>query len=62
MELGSDIGFFDDLGDDLYRGRFRLFCVGLSLFERAWTLRGEDNVEGDTPLETPMPAGITTAF
>jgi len=93
LELGSDIGFFEDLGNDLHRdvfgvmwnrtidkdignvegqvlpeptlegyqfpdaldprffadipariaasgGRYRVFCLGFSLFERAWTLRG----------------------
>jgi uroporphyrinogen decarboxylase len=93
VELGSDIGFFEPLGNDLYRDafgvvwdrsldkdignvsgqvlpepslraysfpdpldgrffadipaklsrlgdRYRLYCVGFSLFERAWTLRG----------------------
>jgi uroporphyrinogen decarboxylase len=93
LELGSDIGFFEDLGDNLvrdvfgvvwdrsidkdignvrgrvlpeatlsgyefpdpldarffadipektrrYPDRFRLFCLGFSLYERAWTLRG----------------------
>lgn len=97
VELGSDIGFFSDLGDDRFRDvfgvvwdrsvdkdigivrgcvlpeptlrgyafpdpldprffanipvltaqhpdRFRLFCVGFSLFERAWTLRGMENL------------------
>jgi uroporphyrinogen decarboxylase len=97
VELGSDIGFFEDLGDDRYRDvfgvewdrsidkdigmvsncqlpeptlvdfsfpdplddrffadipdklarhgdRFRLFCLGFSLFERAWTLRGMENL------------------
>lgn len=97
VELGSDIGFFTDLGNDRYRDvfgvvwdrsvdkdigvvegvvlpepklngyafpdpldhrffdsipaltkkhpdRFRLFCLGFSLFERAWTLRGMENL------------------
>jgi len=97
VELGSDIGFFDDLGDDRFRDvfgvvwdrsidrdignvempilpeptldgyafpdpcadrffddipakleqygdRFRLFNLGFSLFERAWTLRGMENL------------------
>ncbi len=97
VELGSDIGFFDDLGNDHYRdvfgvvwdrtvdrdigvvcdaplkeptldgytwpdplddrffasieektrrqpGCFRLFCLGFSLFERAWTMRGMENL------------------
>jgi uroporphyrinogen decarboxylase len=100
LELGSDIGFFEDLGDNLYRDvfgvvwdrsidkdignirglvlpgpavgdyqfpdplaprffrdipekirtypdRFRLFCIGFSLFERAWTLRGLENLMMD---------------
>jgi uroporphyrinogen decarboxylase len=97
VELGSDIGFFENLGDDQFRDvfgvhwdrsvdkdigivanqvlteptlagyalpdplderffagipakldrygdRFRLFCIGFSLYERAWTLRGMDNL------------------
>ncbi len=97
LELGSDIGFFEDLGGGLVRDvfgvvwdrtvdkdignvrgavlpgpslrgfafpdpldprffedipakiarhpdRFRLFCLGFSLFERAWTLRGMENL------------------
>jgi len=97
IELGSDIGFFEDLGNDRHRDvfgvewdrtidkdigmvsncclpeptlanytfpdpldgrffadiadklathghRFRLFCLGFSLFERAWTLRGMENL------------------
>ncbi|RME68177.1 MAG: uroporphyrinogen-III decarboxylase-like protein [Verrucomicrobia bacterium] len=100
VELGSDIGFFEDLGDDHYRDvfgvvwdrsvdkdigivadyplkeptlegytfpdplderffaeipektrrqpdAFRLFCIGFSLFERAWTLRGMENLMMD---------------
>jgi uroporphyrinogen decarboxylase len=97
LELGSDIGFFEDLGNDRVRdvfgavwdrsvdkdigdvqgvvlaepslrgfvfpdpldrrffedipgrirsapGAFRLYCLGFSLFERAWTLRGMENL------------------
>ena len=98
LELGSAIGFFDDLGDDQFRDvfgviwdrfedkdiglpantlleepedlddyefpdpldprffadiesriartpdRFRLFTLGFSLYERAWTLRGTENL------------------
>lgn len=97
VELGSDIGFFTDIGDERfqdvfgvvwdcgvdkdigivqgcvlpeptlrgyafpdpldhrffdnipvltarYPDRFRLFCLGFSLFERAWTLRGMENL------------------
>ncbi len=100
VELGSDIGFFEDLGGDLHRDVFgvvwdrsvdkdignvrgsvlaeptlrgyafpepldprffadipdklrrrpsdyRLFCIGFSLFERAWTLRGLENLYAD---------------
>lgn len=100
VELGSDIGFFTDLGEDRFRDvfgvvwdrnvdrdigivqgcvleeptlrgyefpdpldrrffadipaltakypdRFRLFCLGFSLFERAWTLRGMENLYMD---------------
>ena len=100
VELGSDIGFFEDLGGDLHRDVFgvvwdrsvdkdignvrgavlaaptlrgygfpdpldprffagipeklrrrpdayRLFCLGFSLFERAWTLRGLENLYAD---------------
>jgi len=97
LELGNDIGFFEYLGDDLYKDvfgvvwdrtidkdigdvkdsllaeptlkgynfpdpwdsryfddipgkiaeygdRFRLFALGFSLFERAWTMRGMENL------------------
>jgi uroporphyrinogen decarboxylase len=97
LELGNDIGFFSDLGNNLYRDvfgvvwdrsidkdignvkgtvlaeptlkgykfpdpldnryfedipekissfrdRFRLFAIGFSLFERAWTMRGMENL------------------
>ena len=97
LGLGNDIGFFDDLGDDIYQDlfgvkwnrkvdkdigipdeiilkeptlanyqfpnpeenrffedidekietypdRFRLFRIGFSLYERAWTLRGMENL------------------
>jgi len=37
-----DHRFFDDIPENLerYGDCFRLFCIGFSLFERAWTLRG----------------------
>jgi len=100
IELGNDIGFFDYLGNDIYRDvfgvvwdrridkdignvtgmvlpeptlknysfpdpldkryfedipdkikqfgdRFRLFALGFSLFERAWTMRGMENLLTD---------------
>lgn len=100
LELGSDIGFFTDLGDNLHRDVFgvtwdrsidkdigdvrgsllaeptlegyefpdpldrrffsdieekisnapdcfRLYCLGFSLFERAWTFRGMENLMMD---------------
>ena len=105
VELGSDIGFFEDLGNDRFRDvfgvtwdrsvdkdignvegtvlpeptlssytfpdpldprffadipekldrygdRFRLFDIGFSLFERAWTLRGLENLYLDI-IENP---------
>jgi len=100
LELGSDIGFFEDLGNDRFRDvfgvvwdrtidkdignvegqvlprpdlqgyrfpnplderffsdipqrieaqgdRYRVFCLGFSLFERAWTLRGLEDLYMD---------------
>jgi uroporphyrinogen decarboxylase len=100
LELGSDIGFFEDLGNCLHRDvfgviwdrsvdkdignvrgrvlpeptlagyefpdpldprffddipaktqrypdRFRLFCIGFSLYERAWTMRGMETLMMD---------------
>jgi len=100
LELGSDIGFFEDLGNDCvrdvfgvvwdrsvdkdignvrgrvlpepsltgyefpdpldprffadipartqrYPDRFRLFCLGFSLYERAWTMRGMETLMMD---------------
>jgi uroporphyrinogen decarboxylase len=37
-----DKRFFEDIPAKIekYADRFRLFCIGFSLFERAWTLRG----------------------
>lgn len=29
---------------DLHQNRFRVFCIGFSLYERAWTLRGMENL------------------
>ncbi len=105
LELGSDIGFFEDLGDSRFRDtfgviwdrsvdkdigivenrllpepslagysfpdprdaryfreiperisrhpdRFRVFCIGFSLFERAWTLRGMEQLYMDF-IENP---------
>ncbi|MBA7565492.1 hypothetical protein ES708_07176 [subsurface metagenome] len=41
-----DPRFFEDIPDKLarYGDRFRLYCIGFSLFERAWTLRGMENL------------------
>jgi len=41
-----DHRFFDNIPDLLnrYGDRFRLYCLGFSLFERAWTLRGMENL------------------
>ena len=75
LQLGSDIGFFEDLGGDYVRDvfgvvwdrsvdkdigdvkgcnieseiskkpdMFRVFQIGFSLYERAWTLRGIENL------------------
>ncbi|MDP2982955.1 MAG: uroporphyrinogen decarboxylase family protein [Candidatus Latescibacter sp.] len=49
-----DPRFFCDIGEQiaLYCDRFRVFNMGLSLFERAWTLRGMENLMVDF-LENP---------
>ncbi len=41
-----DARFFDDIPEKLARfpDRFSLYCVGFSLFERAWSLRGMQNL------------------
>jgi uroporphyrinogen decarboxylase len=41
--------FFADIPGKVARhpDRFRLFCLGFSLFERAWTLRGMENLYRD---------------
>jgi uroporphyrinogen decarboxylase len=41
-----DPRFFADMPEKLrlFPDRFRLYCVGFSLFERAWTLRGMENL------------------
>ena len=41
-----DHRFFDNIPDLLhcYGDRFSLYCLGFSLFERAWTLRGMENL------------------
>jgi uroporphyrinogen decarboxylase len=44
-----DHRFFADITDKIRRApdRYRLFCLGFSLFERAWTLRGLENLLAD---------------
>jgi uroporphyrinogen decarboxylase len=41
-----DERFFEDIPGkiDQYGDRFRLFAIGFSLFERAWTMRGMENL------------------
>ncbi len=41
-----DPRFFDDIPTQLekHHQRYRVFCIGFSLFERAWTLRGMENL------------------
>jgi uroporphyrinogen decarboxylase len=41
-----DSRFFEDIPGkiSLYGNRFRLFAIGFSLFERAWTMRGMENL------------------
>ncbi len=41
-----DSRFFEDIPDkiSLYGDRFRLFAIGFSLFERAWSMRGMENL------------------
>ncbi|MDD5351313.1 MAG: uroporphyrinogen decarboxylase family protein [Chthoniobacteraceae bacterium] len=47
--------FFADIPEKLerYGDRYRLFSIGFSLFERAWTLRGLENLYMDI-LENPQ--------
>jgi len=42
----EDPRFFDDIEEKIetYPDRFRLFRIGFSLYERAWTLRGIENL------------------
>jgi uroporphyrinogen decarboxylase len=44
-----DQRYFEDIPDKLklYGDRFRLFAIGFSLFERAWTMRGMENLLTD---------------
>lgn len=41
-----DDRYFEDIPDRIrqYGDRFRLFAIGFSLFERAWTMRGMENL------------------
>jgi uroporphyrinogen decarboxylase len=41
-----DKRYFDDIPDKIkqYGDKFRLFAIGFSLFERAWTMRGMENL------------------
>jgi len=41
-----DPRFFQDIPDQTrrYPDRFRLFCIGFSLYERAWTMRGMETL------------------
>lgn len=45
----TDTRFFHDIPDAIAArpDRFRVYCVGFSLFERAWTLRGMENLMVD---------------
>ena len=49
-----DPRFFEDIPGRIekYGDRYRVFCLGFSLFERAWTLRGIENLYMDL-LESP---------
>jgi uroporphyrinogen decarboxylase len=49
-----DRRFFADMDDSIARfpNRFRIFQIGFSLYERAWTLRGMENLIGDF-IENP---------
>jgi uroporphyrinogen decarboxylase len=44
-----DDRFFEDIPDRIrrYADRYRVFAIGFSLFERAWTLRGMENLMMD---------------
>lgn len=44
-----DPRFFEDIPERIakFGDRYRLFCLGFSLFERAWTLRGLENLYMD---------------
>ena len=44
-----DRRFFEDIPGKLarYGDRFRLFCIGFSLYERAWTMRGMEHLMMD---------------
>ena len=50
----TDARFFDDIPGklDQYGDRFRMFQIGFSLYERAWTMRGMENLMLDF-LEHP---------
>jgi uroporphyrinogen decarboxylase len=41
-----DKRFYEDIEERIakYGNRFRVFCIGFSLYERAWTLRGIENL------------------
>jgi uroporphyrinogen decarboxylase len=47
-----DRRFFEDIPDKIehYGDRFRVYSIGFSLFERAWTLRGMENLLADMVL------------
>lgn len=49
-----DSRFFADIPDRIerYADRYRVFCLGFSLFERAWTLRGLESLYMDF-IENP---------
>jgi uroporphyrinogen decarboxylase len=49
-----DPRFFEDIPERIekFGDRYRVFCLGFSLFERAWTLRGIENLYMDL-LESP---------
>ncbi len=59
-----DQRFFQDipLKIDKYGDRFRVFSIGFSLFERAWTLRGMENLLMDFHEEPAFVHDLLTAI
>ena len=59
-----DPRFFEDIPGKLskYHDRFRVFCIGFSLYERAWAMRGMENLLMDFIMNPDFVKELFTAI